>query len=131
MRSLEGQRACPSVPRGTRWGMRPKRRRKNETARRAGLAAVAAVLAAGIAAVLGGRRTQIADRGRQLTGRLRGAREQPTYTCECGQMYRVTGVDRHRVYWPADAADDQPVLGDACVRCEKPLPLGHDTAVTA
>jgi hypothetical protein len=34
----------------------------------------------------------------------------------------MTGVGRHRVYWPADAPDDQPVLGDECPECGEPLP---------
>ena len=111
--------------------MRLKRKQRNETARRAGLAAVAAALAAAIAGVLGRRLgAGGTDTGRGPAWRFRRDK-QPTYTCECGQAYRVTGVDRHRVYWPEGAGRDEPVLGDACVRCERPLPLGHDTAVTA
>jgi hypothetical protein len=111
--------------------MRLKRTKQNETARRVGLLAVAAALAAGIAGVLGRRRSEIADQGRRLGSRLRRGAEQPTYTCECGQVYRVTGVDRHRVYWPQGADRDEPVLGDTCVECDRPLPAGHDAAVTA
>jgi hypothetical protein len=29
------------------------------------------------------------------------------------------------VYWPADAPDDAPVLGDRCVECDAGLPGGH------
>jgi len=106
------------------------KRTQNQTARRAGLAAVAAALVAAIAGVLGRRGRGGTEAGRGLAGRFRRDKR-PTYTCECGQAYRVTGVDRHRVYWPEGAERDEPVLGDACVRCERPLPLGHDTTVTA
>ena len=85
-------------------------------ARRLGLLAVAAGLAGGLAAVLARRR------------RDPPARPDPTYRCDCGAVYRVRGVDRHRVYWPQDAQD--PVLGDACVRCGAALPAGHDSVVT-
>ena len=113
--------------------MRLKRNKKDERVRRAGLLAVAAALAAGIAGVLGRRRASGgggSGTAQRLKGRLRRDKT-PRYTCECGQVYRVTGVDRHRVYWPEGAERDEPVLGDACVKCERPLPAGHDTAVTA
>ena len=111
--------------------MRLKRKKKNETARRAGLAAVAAGLLAAIAGVLGRRRmTSDGEGGSGLSGRFRRDKR-PKYTCECGQVYRVTGVDRHRVYWPQGAERDEPVLGDTCVNCDRPLPAGHDTAVAA
>ena len=107
--------------------MRLKRKKKNETARRAGLAAVAAGLMAAIAGVLGRRR---ASGGAATTrgGRFRRDKR-PKYACECGQSYRVTGVDRHRVYWPEGAEKDEPVLGDTCISCDRALPAGHDTAV--
>jgi hypothetical protein len=112
--------------------MRLKRKQKNETARRAGLAVVAAGLMAALAGVLGRRRMTAGDGGggSGLSGRFRRDKR-PRYKCDCGQVYRVTGVDRHRVYWPEGAERDEPVLGDTCVRCDRPLPLGHDTAVTA
>ena len=114
--------------------MRVKRKKKDDRARRAGLLAVAAALAAGIAGVLGRRRGSGSGGGgssaQRLAGRFRRDKR-PRYTCECGQAYRVTGVDRHRVYWPEGAERTEPVLGDACVKCERPLPVGHDTAVTA
>ena len=111
--------------------MRLKRNKKNETARRAGLAVVAAGLLAAIAGVLGRRRmTSDGEGGTGLSGRFRRDKR-PKYTCECGQVYRVTGVDRHRVYWPQGAERDEPVLGDTCVNCDRPLPAGHDTAVAA
>ncbi len=105
--------------------LNPKRKQKrNETARRAGLAAVAAGLMAAIAGVLGRRRSA----GTPRSGRFRGDKS-AKYTCECGQVYRVTGVDRHRVYWPEGAEKDEAVLGDKCIACERTLPVGHDTAV--
>jgi hypothetical protein len=48
-----------------------------------------------------------------------------TYTCECGQEYRVSGQDRHRVYWVKDAEVSDPVLGQQCVDCERALPHDH------
>jgi hypothetical protein len=107
--------------------MRLKRKKKNETARRVGLAAVAAGLMAAIAGVLGRRRRAGGD-GTRRGGRF-GSGKDPAYTCECGQAYRVTGVDRHRVYWAENAEKDEPVMGDTCVSCDRPLPVGHDTAV--
>ena len=108
--------------------MRLKRKKKNETARRAGLAAVAAGLLAAIAGLAGRRRKGAA--GREGRGGRFRRDKRPTYTCECGQAYRVTGVDRHRVYWPEGADRDEPVMGDTCIACDRPLPVGHDTAVS-
>ena len=108
--------------------MRLKRKKKNETARRAGLAAVAAGLLAAIAG-LAGRRRKGAAGSEGRSGRF-GRDKRPKYTCECGQAYRVTGVDRHRVYWPEGADSDEPVMGDTCVACDRPLPAGHDTTVS-
>jgi hypothetical protein len=88
-----------------------------DSARRAGLLAVAAALAAGIA--LAGRR--LARRG--------GGAEHETYRCTCGESYRVSGADRHRVYWREGAPDSDPVLGERCVACDSPLPAGHDAVV--
>jgi hypothetical protein len=76
-------------------------------------------LAAGLAAAAGA----VAVRARQRGG---GAAE--THTCRCGTVYRVSGTDRHRVYWLLDAAEGDPVLGTACVECEAPLPTGHASA---
>lgn len=109
--------------------LRKTKKKKNETARRAGLAAVAAGLMAAIAGVLGRRRGAASGGdGSRRGGRFRREKH-PTYECECGQAYRVTGVDRHRVYWPEGADTAEPVLGDTCVSCDRPLPAGHDTAV--
>ena len=44
------------------------------------------------------------------------------WTCpQCGQGYRRTGLDRHRVYWVAGADEGDPVLGGECVQCGRPL----------
>jgi hypothetical protein len=43
------------------------------------------------------------------------------WSCECGQRFRVSGEDRHRVFWLEDASDDDPVLGDQCPSCERSL----------
>jgi hypothetical protein len=44
------------------------------------------------------------------------------WECVCGQSYRVSGLDRHRIYWPSGAPADAPVLDGCCVRCRRPLP---------
>jgi hypothetical protein len=96
------------------------KRPSSDTARRAGLIAVAAALAAAVGAA-----------GKRLAGRGTGSSwspPDPTYTCRCGAEYRVSGTDRHRVYWPAGAPDDAPVLGERCVECEAPLPGGRAAA---
>jgi hypothetical protein len=91
-----------------------------DSARRLGLVAVAAALAAGI--VLAGRRLA------QGRGSARTPSDE-TYRCSCGATYRVQGADRHRVYWREGAAESDAVLGDRCVECDAPLPAGHDTVV--
>jgi hypothetical protein len=59
--------------------------------------------------------------GRQGTG-------DETWTCSCGTLFRVTGAGRHRVLWPADAPQDEPVLDDHCPSCGSALPGGADGA---
>ena len=44
------------------------------------------------------------------------------WECMCGQSYRVSGLDRHRIYWPLGAAPGAPVTDGCCVRCRRPLP---------
>jgi len=109
------------------------RRRSSDTARRAGLIAVAGALAAALAAVgtrLGGRASggtlaaPSRHRARAVRGRFQRSAAQ-TYTCRCGTEYRVSGAGRHRVYWPATAPEDAPVLGDRCAECDAPLPGGR------
>jgi hypothetical protein len=114
-----------------------KRRTTRSRARGAGLTAAAAALAA----VLGAALARLTNRGRSEAGvgsaeisasaryRRRRAGSQPdevaSYTCDCGADYRVSGTDRHRVYWLADASEDSPVMGDRCVQCDAPLPSGR------
>ena len=92
------------------------KRSSSDTARRAGLLAVVIALGAALAAAGARLRARASDRR---------ARAEQTYTCRCGATYRVSGADRHRVYWPAGAPEDAPVLGDACVECDAPLPGGR------
>lgn len=57
----------------------------------------------------------------QPSGRV-GSAGRRRWQCVCGQLYRVTGADRHRVYWPVDAPADGAVLDGCCVVCHRPLP---------
>jgi hypothetical protein len=50
------------------------------------------------------------------------------WPCACGQRFRVTGTGRHRVYWPADAPADEPVIGARCPFCDRPLPSDRELA---
>jgi len=45
------------------------------------------------------------------------------YRCECGQVLRVSGGGRHRVYFElTDARLDNPVMDRACPQCGSGLP---------
>jgi hypothetical protein len=44
------------------------------------------------------------------------------WQCVCGEVYRVWGSGRHRIYWPLDAPRDAPVIDGCCVRCRRALP---------
>jgi hypothetical protein len=58
-----------------------------------------------------------------LPGPLRRSQlGQEDWQCACGARYRVSGLDRHRVYWPAGASEGEAVLGTDCVSCGRPLP---------
>jgi hypothetical protein len=46
---------------------------------------------------------------------------QDAFRCACGQEFRVVGQSRHRVLWPAGAAEDDPVIDDACPSCGRSL----------
>jgi hypothetical protein len=48
-----------------------------------------------------------------------------SWQCVCGQPYRVSGLGRHRIYWPLDSPVDQPVMDGCCIRCGRPLPGKH------
>lgn len=98
--------------------------------------------------LLGALTVAIAGGGALFSKRRRGARaraEQPTpvvpgppskapaaeaveatWSCACGQEFRVQGEDRHRVYWLADASVSDPVLDPNCPGCERPLPSEHE-----
>jgi len=82
--------------------------------------------AAGLAAAVVAAGARLARR-RTVAGT--GIEVQDSYTCGCGAEYRMTGVDRHRVFWPAGADESDPVLGDRCPSCDAPLPAGHETAI--
>jgi hypothetical protein len=106
-----------------------RRRRRNDSARRLALLAIAGGLAAAVGAA-GARLGRPANGpvGRRLRRFRRKGGAGETYRCACGARYRVSGVDRHRVYWREGAAEDAPVLGDRCVECDAALPAGHDVA---
>jgi hypothetical protein len=55
-------------------------------------------------------------------GRTASPAVQETFTCECGQAYRVSGTGRHRLYWPEGAGERDALLTPECVSCERPLP---------
>jgi hypothetical protein len=61
----------------------------------------------------------------EQSGGRRGDAARRRWQCVCGQDYRITGVDRHRVYWPIDAPADGAVLDGCCVVCRRPLPGKH------
>jgi uncharacterized protein with LGFP repeats len=48
------------------------------------------------------------------------------WRCQCGQEYVVSGVDRHRVYWPAGGSADDALLELRCVECSAPLPATRE-----
>ena len=56
-----------------------------------------------------------------LTRRGRSAAHD-SFTCACGQGFRVSGAGRHRIYWTEGADASDPVLAPACPSCERPLP---------
>ncbi|UGS35309.1 hypothetical protein [Capillimicrobium parvum] len=65
--------------------------------------------------------------------RGRGARahEPAEWACECGQRFRFSGAGRHRVYWTEGAPAHEPVVGDRCPSCDRPLPGGREAVVPA
>jgi hypothetical protein len=77
---------------------------------------------------------RLSTRVRSLAERLRTRRddgpapdEPATWSCACGQAFRMTGRDRHRVFWPESAGRDEPVLGGRCPSCDRPLPGANAT----
>ncbi len=122
--------------------LRATRRSRRRTHRTSGprLAGLVAVLAAmdGAAAAVARRRGAPTgpsgpspareDAGAPPSQEPAAAVVEDTYTCACGQEYRVSGEDRHRVYWLKDAEVSDPVLGQDCPNCDRPLPHDHPTA---
>ena len=91
------------------------------------LTAAALVAAALAAAAVTRRRLQA--RSSAPAGSGSAAEESPQgreWRCDCGQEYIVTGADRHRVYWPAGASRDEPLLEARCVSCGEPLPATRE-----
>ena len=97
--------------------MRRKRKQKAGAAKVAPVAGAAGLAATGVWRFL--------QRRRGAGGGAVAPEDAPSakrdWTCECGQQFRVSGEDRHRVFWLADADEGDPVLGDQCPSCEKPL----------
>lgn len=100
--------------------------KSSDRPRRAALLAVAAALGAALVAS----RARLQRRAAARERTPRGDNPPERYRCGCGAEYRVSGADRHRVFWPADAPEDAPVLGDRCPACDASLPSGHETALT-
>ena len=45
------------------------------------------------------------------------------YTCTCGHVLRVSGLGRHRIYFPVDSRRlDDPIMDGLCPNCGKGLP---------
>ena len=47
-----------------------------------------------------------------------------TWQCQCGQAFRVSGMDRHRIFWLPEAPENEPVTSGRCPTCDRPLPAG-------
>jgi hypothetical protein len=48
------------------------------------------------------------------------------WTCACGQQFRFTGTGRHRIYWRVESGPEDPVVGQRCPSCDRPLPADRD-----
>src|SRR3712207_695383 len=94
-------------------------RSRTSKPRLAALASLAGGLAGGVATVV---------RRRRASAGVAEDDGPATWSCECGQEYRVSGQDRHRVYWLKDADASDPVIGGRCPNCDRPLPGEHVTA---
>jgi len=81
------------------------------------LAAAVTTAAAAVAVVIGRRRRGKSDDGRD------------SWSCDCGQAYLVSGLDRHRVYWLSGAQQSDPLLARECVSCGAELPATHESAL--
>lgn len=80
--------------------------------RRAPVLAAVALIGAGVAAALTLLRRATAE------DPPAGPRE---WHCACGQAFRVSGEDRHRVLWPEGAAPQDAAIDDRCPACERTL----------
>jgi hypothetical protein len=85
------------------------------------------VLAAAVTAAVVAAGVRARGRVRGTVSRLRPggrgrASKAETFTCECGQAYRVSGLGRHRVYWPEGAGERDALMTPQCVSCERALP---------
>ena len=94
-------------------------RSRTSKPRLAALASLAGGLAGGVATVV---------RRRRASAGVAEDDGPATWSCECGQEYRVSGEGRHRVYWLKDADPSDPVIGGRCPNCDRPLPGEHVTA---
>ena len=95
----------------------------SERRTRVALLGVLGALLTAAAGVAARRRRRAAPSAPPASHRVPGSSAQPqSFTCSCGARYRTSGAGRHRVYWPADAPDDQPVLGSTCPECGEALP---------
>jgi hypothetical protein len=107
-------------------------RSRNAGRRRAAKIATATAVAgaATAGAVVLARRRSGATGGVTWTsgGEQQRAPEPEIWTCACGTAFRVAGAGRHQVLWLADAPEDEPVLGDHCPSCDRPLPGSGDAA---
>jgi hypothetical protein len=67
----------------------------------------------------------------RLVGRWRGGAEEDDnggaaaaedrITCACGAEYRVVGMGRHRVVWPAGKDQRDALTSSECPSCGRPL----------
>lgn len=85
--------------------------------RRAPVLAVVALITAGVAATLAVMRRATAE---DVPAAAAPA-EPREWHCACGQGFRVSGEDRHRVLWPDGAGPADAVLDDRCPACERAL----------
>ena len=91
----------------------------------------AALVAAALAAAAVARRRLEARSSGAAAGTATGADSEEAsqareWRCDCGQEYVVSGVDRHRVYWPAGGSPDDALLELRCVECGAPLPATRE-----
>lgn len=101
-------------------------RRGSGTTGRLAIGAGAAAALAAVGAVLARRRRRGAAPA--TTGRTPIAAAEERYACACGAVYGVSGIGRHRVFWPADATVADAVLEDHCPACGRAWPAEETAA---